>query len=952
MTLRLLFLFLGCHLIVSSSTGQELDVPKAYDLGVKAIENGQFDAGLAAVDEIISKHGANGRANYGAVFGQFYYLKGMLHIQKKEYQRAVEAFKICHDQYQNGDGKGLPNRFIAEALAQWGGCLMSLKDFAGAANKYQAALAIVEQEDPKLDRLETQVNLSKAMMLAGNSGKGKDFITKNLDDPNFPDPMKRSLFLILMSDWSGSASLREVSTFVDKYKSLMESDTLVNRYEKQNPVYNQLASQAIQAEEPGRALYWYNLMINPVEVGKAYTARINELKQQVAQANAQPGTGELVKQINATIATLESDVRNQAIQLGQILLGKGSAYYAKGNLDEAKKTYLELLQRFPKHPEKPVVIHNVAICSLNLSQWADAAEFGTQFFREFPDHELRPSMARVLVDGLFLQKKYDEAFRVASKLAPSLSPGSEAADVPEFVAAASLYLLNRFEESELALSKYVATYPTGARIESAKFYLGSNKVNLQKWDEAIKILDEFLEQYKASEIRPSALYFSGLSHMVKQNYPVANSRIIELQARHPLAEEVPNSYNILGDILAARESPEAEITAAYLKALDLVETEKRGDPGSVGGYALRQLITEANSRQQWDLATNYYDRFTKNYQNSTWRTDVLIAAIEPLVATNRKAEVEKLLTDFVNEYADKPNSTELDEMFGTYADFLKQHSSVDEVRKSLNNFPAKTTPPPTALQAWLYMAEIETLTESDATKYREDIKSIFGKLNGLYQKDGKALSNYTLVKLARYNSKNGADETQARNVYDYILRERPSGPAMGLALVDLAKLDATKPEPKTQTAAKALFQRILNEIDDTTLHEDAVLGIARIETAAGNYGEAKKWWTQYRENPAWRTERAEASFQYGVCLRETGKTDEAAATFVNVYSNFPGQLDWSTRAYVETAKIIKAKNQELDAMKLLREMIQRMGHIEHPGVEEGRKLFFEWRTAYTEKQKQ
>lgn len=948
MTLRFLFLFLGSLLIVSSSTGQELDVPKAYDLGVKSIENGQFDAGLAAVDEIISKHGANGKANYGAVFGQFYYLKGMLHIQKKDYQKAAEAFRICHDQYQNRDGKGLPNRFIAEALAQWGGCLMSLKDYAGAATKYQAALAIVEQEDPKLDRLETQVNLSKAMMLAGNAGKGKDFISKNLDDPNFPDPMKRSLFLILMSDWSGSAGLREVSTYVDKYKSLMESDTLVNRYEKQNPVYSQLASQAIQAEEPGRALFWYNLMINPVKVGKAYTARINQLKEQVAQASTQL---DLVKQINANIATLEADVRNQAIQLGQILLGKGSAYYAKGNLDEAKKTYLELIQRFPKHPEKPVVILNVAICSLNLSQWADAAEFGTQFFREFPDHELRPSMARVLVDGLFLQKKYDEAFRVATKLAPSLTIGSEAADVPEFVAAASLYHLNRFEESEPALAKYVATHPTGARIESAKFYLGSNKVNLQKWDEAIKILDEFLEHYEASEIRPSALYFSGLSHMVKQNYPVANSRIIELQARHPLAEEVPNSYNILGDILAARENPESEITAAYLKALDLVETEKRGDPGSVGGYALRQLITEANSRQKWDLATNYYDRFTKNYQTSAWRTDVLIAALEPLVATKRKAEAEKLLTDFVNEFADKPNSSELDEMFGTYADFLKQHSNLDEVRKSLQNFPAKTTPPPPALKAWLYMAEIEALGEADATKYQEEIKNIFGKLNELYQKDGKALSNYTLVKLARYNGKNGANESQARNVYEYILRERPNGTAMGLALVDLAKLDASKPDQKAQATSKALFQRILNEIDDTTLHEDAVLGIARIETALGNYGEAQKWWTQYRENPAWRTERAEASFQYGVCLRETGKADEAAATFVNVYSNFPGQLDWSTGAYIEAAKIIKAKDQELDAMKLLREMIQRMGHLDHPRVEEGRKLFFEWRTAYTEKQK-
>jgi len=100
------------------------------------------------------------------------------------------------------------------------------------------------------------------------------------------------------------------------------------------------------------------------------------------------------------------------------------------------------------------------------------------------------------------------------------------------------------------------------------------------------------------------------------------------------------------------------------------------------------------------------------------------------------------------------------------------------------------------------------------------------------------------------------------------------------------------------------------------------------------------WWKPYRTAPAWRKSRAEVSYQFGVCLLKQGQRDEAAATFVNVYSNFPGQLDWSTKAYTEAAKIIKAKGQELDALKLLRELVQRMGYLEHDGVTEGRKLFF------------
>lgn len=941
------FLFLLPILLgFSILCAQELDVPKAYDAGVKAMDSGNYDAGLAAVDEIIKKHGADGKTRFGSVFGHFYYLKGMLLVQKKEYRKAAENFQICAEKFTNDADTELPNTFQAEALAQWGGCLMALDENAAAAEKYQAALAIQEKYDPKLDRLEAQVNLSKAMMLAGNSGRGKDFISKNLEDPDFPDSMKRSLFLVLMGDWSPAARLREVSTYVDKYRKLMESDTLVNRYKKQNPVYNHLASMAIAAEEPGRAIFWYDLMIDPVEVGKAYAGRIQQLKTQLGKARAQSGAEEFVKQTEAEITELESEIQNQAKQLGDILIGKGSAYYAKGDLEDAKKSFLELLKRFPKHSERAVVMHNLTMCAVNLSQWDDASTYGMQFFREFPDHELRPSMAKVLVDVLFVQGKYEESYRVAGKLLEALTTGTPEADVPAFVEAASLYHLGRYEEAADGLKRYFTDYPDGTRKEAAKYYLGATMVNLQKWDEAVKQLDEFLEEYKVSDIRPSALYFSGLSHMINEDYPIANSRMIELQARHPRAEEVPNSYNILGDILSARGKSYEEITGSYKKALEMVEKEKRGDPGSVAGYALRQLITEANAEQKWDVAVSYYEKFTASYNDSSWRSDVLIAAIEPLVNKGRKDEAQKLLIDFVNEYADQPNSTDLDQMFGTYADFLKQHYTLEEVRKSFQNFPAKTSPAPAALRAWLYMAEIEALTDADAKKYSKENAALFSKLNALYQKNGNDLSNYTLVKLARYNGKNGANEAQARKVYEYILKERPSGEAVGLALIDLAKLEAGK----NPSAAKKLFQRVLNEVDDPAAREEAVLGIARAETSAENYAEAQKWWEQYRSNSAWRKSRAEASYGYGVCLLKQGKRDEAAATFVNVYSNFPGQLEWSTKAYIEAAKIIHAKGQELDALKLIREMIQRMGHLEHEGIDEGKKLFFQWKEEYMAKQ--
>ncbi len=909
-------------LIFSLAHSQEvLDVPKAYDAGVKAMEEGKYDEGLKAIGNVIATHGATGKERYGSVFGHFYYLQGMLHVKKKEYPQAIQSFQTCYEKFPN-DTEDLPNVFLSEALAQWAGCLMATKKYGAAAEKYKAALARTEKYKPQLNRLETQVNLSKCLMLSGESSQGKDFISQRMDDPEATDPMKRSLFLILLADWSPTAPIAEINTYLKKYGPLMQSDTLVNRYEKQNPVYNRLASQAVAAEQPDRALLWYQQMISPVEVGRAYNAEAQKLRK----------TGSNPVRLDK----LESDLRKQKEQLGQILMGRGSAYFALGQLDKAKADYLELANRFPNHPQRGVILHNLTMAAVKQGDLDAASRYGMQFFKERPEDELRPVMASTLVDGLFVQGEFAEVLRVGNQLRSTLKSGSPEAEVPAFATGAALYHLGRHQEATEDLTAYLEQYPSGSRVDSARYYLGANLISQQRWDEGTAALDEFLETYESSDFRPSALYFSGLGHFVGEDYLTANSRMIELQVKHRDAAEVPNSHNILGDILAARDKPYGEVTDCYKRALDLVEKQNRGD-ANVAGYALRQLLNQAAAAEQWELATSFYDRFTKDYSDTNWRSDVLTLAIGPLVNSGRADEARQLLEQNVQTAAQDPNSTELDTLFASYLDFLKQHLSQAEATDALANFP---DPKPVALRAWIYLAQIELAEDPEVAK------KTFAQLRAIYEQHGKKLSSATLVKLARDNLANGGNEAEARDIYEFILADRPGGEAAGQALGDLAQLQVEKAPNK----AKQLFERVLNEVDDIAAHEPAVLGIARLESAAGDYDAAIAWWQRYRQEPSWRSARAEASYRYGECLLQAGDRDEAVATFVNVYSNFPGQIDWSAKAYVESAKIIHAKGRELDALKLLREMIQRIGHEkEHPDVIEGRRLFFAWRDALTAK---
>ncbi|MGY8641046.1 MAG: tetratricopeptide repeat protein [Verrucomicrobiales bacterium] len=935
-----------------------LDIATAYDTGVRAMENGKYDIGLQAVDDVISTYGSSGMADFGPVFGHFYYLKGMLHIKSKQYAAAIPPLKTCIEKFKNDkikaaneDAPFLPNRFRVNAMFQWGNALMALKKFKEAADKFDETLKQTEAFEPYIPRLQCQINLAQCYINSDQVDKGKDFLVTLIDGDKVTDSVKRSLFMILANDWSIKVKFEELRPIIHKYRDLMYRESVIDRYRKRNRAFHGLASKSMEDEEPIRSLLWYSMMVHPGDVSKYYSDRILELDGRVKAEEAKPEKDRNPKYIEETkkqIKDLEPEIDSQRTQLSNMLLGIGAAHYVMGSLSGARSAYLELAEQFPQHKQRPVILHNLVITAVNLSLWKEGYKYGLRFFDEFPDHELKGSVARVLVEVIFLQAEYQEAYDISVNVREDMPVGDKDRDIPDFVTGGSLYHLGRFEEAEFELEAYLKNYPEPQRKEPAMFYIGGTKVNLQKWGEAAVSLDAFLEEFPNSSLRPTALYLAGLSHLVLEDYNHAYARIAELQAKHPQAEEVPASWNVKGDILSGQEEDFDKIVACYIEANRMWEEAKRGDK-EVAGYSHRQLVTENSGAEKWEEAAKYFDHFKANYDDTSWKVDVNIAAVKPLSEVGRKDEAKAILEQFVNEFGANPGTTELDEMFGAYASFLGDNYTIEETRKAFQAFPSTITPPPPALRAWLIMGEIEAMEGSDPKGFADDIKQAFFRLNALYNSNGNDLSNYTLVRLARFNLKELGKKAEARKVYDFILNERPIGDAIAYALIDTAKMDAEADTAQAWQGALTKFNRVLNEIDNPKMFEEAVLGIARIYEKQEKWDEAQAEWEKYLENGGWRIARPEANFGYANGLEKRGKQAEALKAYVNVYANFPGHLDWSTQAYLRTAQIMRDRGSELDSLKVLQDMLKRMGHLEHPGVVEANANFQKWRAEYVAK---
>lgn len=929
------------------SQDSALDVPVAYDRAVRALDSGDFDAGLAALNPVLAMHAEDGMELFGPVFGHFFYLKGILLIRKGAYTEAIAPLKICYEKYSNDALKleagkesvaKLPNRFRLQALAQWAGCHLMLKQHAEASALYEKVLAEAG-DDPEVNRGEAQINLAVCYLnLPDKIDKGRDFLLTQLKSTAWTSKMKRRMFLSLATDWTPKVSLKEVVPVLSDAETLIRMAPVLEKMNALNPVFSNLAAAALQSGEPLRALAWYHLMGSPTEEVRELARQHVALKSRVLAPNQEPQRQASLKKIEETAVAYRA-------QLPPMLLGTGAAHFQINSYAGSRAAYALLEQVDPKLKDRPLVLHNLVVCSVNLNRWEEVIGFGQKFFKEFPTHALKPSVARLMVEVLFIEQKYQQAYDVSRETRLQLKPGEEMRDIPDFVFGASAYHIEKFDEAVRELELYLNTYPAGKRREPARYYLASTKVKLQQWPEAATLFDAFLTDYPQSVLRSGALHLASLSHLITGNLERAEVCISELQSKFPDSQEIPASYNVLGDLLSAKEADYAAIAAAHSKARELVEKDGLGD-AVVAAYALRQLITVSAGQEDWEVAANFFDDFRKRYSETLWNTDAIIASLDALVKMERRDEGRTLLEALVNQVAAEGPSQQFDELFGSYADFIRTNWPPAEALTFFEGFPATTTPPVPDLESWLVTARLETLNKADPKGNADAVKKAYIKLTALYELHPKDISNYSLVKLARWTLDERKKEDVARKIYEFILKERPYGEALGFALIENAKIDAASKDPVMRLNALDTFRDAITRIDDTSMHEEAVLGIARILTEDKKFPEAQVEWEKYLEDRSWTRARAEANYSYATCLDQQGKKAEALKVYVSVYANFAGHLDWSTRAYLRLAAILKENGKDAEALKVLQDMLKRMGHHDHPGIAKGKEIFNQWRDAY------
>lgn len=920
----------------------------AYNLTLMSLGRQEYEKGLEIVDEVIRYWGVKAKEQFGPGFGHFYYLKGLLHMGLEEYPEAMDAFRICRDEFPNellnqeaeGERTKLANRFRTHALAQWGACLMIIGDFAGAVEKLEGALAEAGETRIRTDVIG--LNLGRCYLRNGDLGKGKELLQKALDSETLALAMKRKAFMILAEDWSREVGLEELQPLLWNHGSLVQEDTRANRWSR-NPIFAMLGRDALGKDDPLRALAWYSFLLNPQELVTHRQRVLAELENEASRARA---GGEDMTEWESRLAETREGAAEAERMVAAMLLGVGSGHYQMQNYPAAFASFRHISQAYPEHPKHPDALYNAVASAVQLGLWQEARQFGSQFLDRYPGHPLVAEVARLMVESIYLLQEWEEALTTATQVRKRFEVGEVARDVPDFVVGAALFHLERYEEADRELSGYPLNYGEARRLEPATYYLGSTKVKLFEWERGAEILEDFVDRWPSSDLVSSALYQSGLCRFVLENNERALELVEQLQIEHPAAVEIPASFNLKGDILMQMGGVAVdEVEAAYLEGRDRSRDIARHF--ETAAYSHWKLVLLMATDHRHEEAVAYYDGYLADYRDSEVELEVISAVLHSLVEVGRAAEAEETMREQILLHADDAESGQLGQLFGSYLGFLESHYPPDDVLAKIRTFPVPD-PLPAPLEAWLKVAEIEKLEEREELTQAGAVESAYVELEGRMRLE--STPNYPLIKVARWRLEQGR-EADARTLYEFLLEERPGGAQVEMAMYDLATmLSESDGDAEALDRAVTLFREVRENFEIPELQEAAVIGAGRTLIKQEKFTQAITWWRDYLSHRDWLNARPEANYNIGRCLEENGSPREALKVYASVYALFPGNLDWSTQAYLRTAHLLKNEGRDGDALLVLVDMLKRLGHLEHPGIEEGRKIFIAWKADWVAQQ--
>lgn len=638
----------------------------------------------------------------------------------------------------------------------------------------------------------------------------------------------------------------------------------------------------------------------------------------------------------------------------------------------ARDVFRDLVKSHPQHKELAQALYRIGECSYLLDDYPAAEKELDEFVRKAPNDPLVERALPYLGDSALRLNKPDVASQ-HFQAALSKYPNSGLAEEAKFGLARSYEALKKPQDA-VPLYQQLAANPKGSRSAEAQLNLGSCHYDLGNFSAAADAYDKLLKQSPTSPFVPSAHLNLGFARYQLKQYREAVQQF-DLAGKsskhaHDAAFWTGLSLKKLGDYPAA---------IAMLKAA----AEKYKD-SPVAEKIIYQWADSEQLKGDFAAARTLFLDIVTRWPKGSLADESLHAAGQAAINGGQVADAEALATRFDKEYAGSKLRLRNEVLKGRIQ-LAKNDAAA--AAKHFEKVLAESEIESTKLQARYYLAgaaqrlgqharviEVSELLVAEVAKNPNggDFASIHVLRAASDLTLGKAAAKAKQVEQAKQFLASAAAEARK-----YVaLAARGELIDQALAVQALAEGHAGN-KPAAQAALSQLKQSRPNSPDlERTTHELAEVAFSNddfewsetlfAELAAGKpeskyrpLGLSGLGWSQYKlkkfadsaatfsrlvtEHPTHEL-AAEAAFQHGKSLQDSGKVVEAAAAYRAAFDRF-GNSEFAQLAGLEAARLLAKQMKWQDADALYNQLVKRSPPPQNKDLD---RLLNEWAVMHTQ----
>ena len=732
------------------ATVQAQNVQKVFTESIEMMKTSDWSGALASIDGFLSRmDDAKAMKLHGPMFGVFHYNRAICLDNLGDFKGAMAAYDTCHLKFPNGGGKS-ENFYFVYSLFKKGETAMKAEDYEVAVQSYGAFLGSYkgDKASAKTNWGSFFVNYGVALLKTGDKEKGMEMIEKALKNKEkfaiAPATIYKA-FDALSAVAIENNDERSVLKFLKDYKSALLSDpAAVSQYAR--GMIGKV-SQAIQAD----------MEVLPVELLSLVPNTQTSLNNLKAQAGTLEGatfskairdgyiflTPDYIQKLLAsTQAQAGSDEPNEAYTLNL------SAYLwsRAGNNNAAYSAYKELEESYPKAKNREENLFALVQMANAVGYVKEANAYGNTFLTAFPDSDKIEKVKRLMLTGLYRDRKYAECIEVAEELMPNLEKGSEAHEVALFVLGGSKFYTGDISAAQKLLTQHGEEYPKSAFIIESSYMEASSCSRLGQFDKAIGKLENFLEKYKSDNTAfyPYALFDRANAAYSTNDNKTALTKIDDLEKGYRSTPIMAAAFNLKGNVLES-EKDYSRAEEYYNRGLTKAgeSSDKRVASESVF-YLINLLSDYPGEGDRYKDAAKYYDQFWADYaKDSPYQAQVAVQGYNALKEIGRADEGLNKMEDIVNTVAKLPGQPQLEALVNTYRDNYLEANGIVELKKKFNDFKGVSEDDREALALikisliGAYEKELDKAKkkrdEEGETKLQAGIKVVFNELKNEFK---------------------------------------------------------------------------------------------------------------------------------------------------------------------------------------------------------------------------